>query len=146
VLLWPDGLLLLDRRLEELVRGFRGRGRELVGFPLLCDEAEIVVDLAYYASLFPGFAFRGVLGRRFVRFPAALGEDPAAASGGLDEEHVVLVGRKRNHAGNEPLALRTIACTRSAGSAEKQWNVRKKKERFSAGKGKWAGLVSTYVG
>jgi hypothetical protein len=146
VLLWPDGLLLLDRGLEEMVRGFWSRGRELVGFPLLCDEAEIVVDLAYYASLFPGFAFRGVLGRRFVRFPAALGEDPAAASGGLDEENVVLVGRKRNHAGNESLALRAIACTRLAGSAKTNGEMFEKKGRFNAGKGEWAGLVSTYVG
>jgi hypothetical protein len=114
VLLWPDSLLLLDRSLEEMVRGFWGRGRELVGFPLFCDEAEVVVDLANNASLFPGFTFRGVLGRGFVRFPAAFGEDPATASGGLDQEHVVLVGRKRNHAGNESLALRAIACTRLA--------------------------------
>ena len=100
MLLWPDGFLLLDGGLEEMVRGFRGRGGELVGFSLLSNEAKIVVDLAYYASLFPGFAFRGVLGGGFVGLPAALGENPAAASGGLDEEHIELVGRERDHAGN----------------------------------------------
>lgn len=92
MLLRPNSLLLLDGRFEEMVGCFRGFCRELVGFSLLGDEAEVVVDLAYYAGLFPGFAFRGVLGRGFVGLPAAFGEHPAAAPGGLDEEHVVLVG------------------------------------------------------
>lgn len=100
VLLGPLGLLLLDRGFEEMVRGLGGLRRELVGSPLLRDEAEVVVDFAYYARLFPGLALGGVLGRRLVCFPAALGEDPATALGRLDEEHVVLVGRKRHHAGD----------------------------------------------
>jgi hypothetical protein len=95
-----------------MIRGFRRRSSELAGFPLFGDEAKIVVDLAYYAGLFPSFAFRSILGSRFVRFPASLGEDPAASSGGLDKEHVVLVGGERNYAGDESLALRTVACGR----------------------------------
>jgi hypothetical protein len=109
VLLGPDGLLLLDRRLEELVGCFRRRGRELVGFPLLGNEAEVVVDFAYYARLLPGLALGGLLGRRLVRLPAALGEHPAAALGRLDEQHVVLVGRERDHAGDQSLALGAVA-------------------------------------
>lgn len=100
MLLWPDGFLLLDGRFEEMVRGFRGRGGELVGFSLLSNEAKIVVDLAYYASLFPGFAFGGVLGRCLVRLPAAFWEHPAVSLGGLDEEDVVLVGGKRDNTGD----------------------------------------------
>lgn len=100
VLLRPLSFLLLDSRFEEMVRGLWGLGGELVGSALLRDEAEVVVDLAYYAGFFPGFAFGGILGSRFVRLPAALGEHPSVPLGGLDEEHVVLVGRKRDNAGD----------------------------------------------
>lgn len=84
VLLRPLGLLFLDGRLEEMVRGLGGLRGELIGSPLLRDEAEVIVDFTYYASLFPGLAFRGVLGRRFIRLPAAFGEHPATALCGLD--------------------------------------------------------------
>ena len=100
VLLGPLSLLLLDGRFEEMVRGLGGLLGELVGSPLLRDEAEVVIDFAYYASLFPGLAFRGVLGRRFVRLPAAFWEHPATALCGLDQEHVVFVGGQRNNAGD----------------------------------------------
>lgn len=100
VLLRPLSFLLLDSRFEEMVRGLWGLGGELVGSALLRDEAEVVVDLAYYAGLFPGFAFGGILGSRFVRLPAALWKHPSVPLGGLDEEHVVLVGRKRDNAGD----------------------------------------------
>ena len=100
VLLRPLSFLLLDGRFEEMVRGLWGLGGELVGSSLLGDEAEVVVDLAYYASLFPGFAFGGILGSRFVRLPATFWEHPSVSLGGLDEEHVVLVGRKRDNTGD----------------------------------------------
>lgn len=100
VLLRPLGLLLLNGRLEEVVRGLWGLGGELVGSSLLRDEAKVVVDFAYYASLFPGFAFGGVLGRCLVRLPAAFWEHPAVSLGGLDEEDVVLVGGKRDNTGD----------------------------------------------
>jgi hypothetical protein len=113
VLLRPLGFLLLDNRFIELVRGLWGLRGELVGSPLFRDEAEVVGDLAYYASLFPGFAFGGVLGRRFVRLPSAFRKDPAVAFGGLDEEHVVLVGGKRDDSGDQALSLGTVPCRKS---------------------------------
>ena len=73
---------------------------ELVGSPLLGDQAEIVVDFAYYACLFPGLTLGGILRRGFIRLPSAFGKDPAASSGGLDEEHVVFVGGERDNAGD----------------------------------------------
>ena len=107
--LGPLGLLLLDLGLEEVVRGFGGLGGKLVGFPALGNQAEVVVDFAYYACLLPGLAFGGVLGRGLVRLPSALGEHPAAAPGRLDEEHVVFIGRERDDAGHEALALGAVA-------------------------------------
>jgi hypothetical protein len=100
VLLGPLGFLLLDGRFEEMVRGLWGLGGELVLSPCLRDEAKVEGDFAYYAGLFPGFACGGVLGGRFVRLPSALRKDPAVAFGGLDEEHVVLVGGKRDNSGD----------------------------------------------
>jgi hypothetical protein len=100
VLLGPLGFLLLDDRFIELVRGLGSLRGELVGSPLLRDEAEVVGDLAYYAGLFPGFAFGGVLGGGFVRLPSAFRKDPAVAFCGLDQEHVVLVGGKRDDTGD----------------------------------------------
>ena len=100
VLLGPLGLLLLDGGLKEVVRGLWGLRRELVGPALLGDEAEVVVDFAYYAGLFPGLALGGVLGGCFVRLPAAFGEDPAIAFGGLDEQDVVFVGGEGDDAGD----------------------------------------------
>lgn len=105
---WPLGLLLFDGRFEEMVRGFGRLGGELIGSPPLGDEAEVVVDLDDDAGLFPSFALGSILGGGLVRLPSALGENPAAASGGLDEEHVVFVGRKRNNAGHEALALGAV--------------------------------------
>ena len=100
VLLGPLSFLLLDGRFEEMVRGLRGLRGELVGSALLRDEAEVVVDLAYYASLFPGFAFGGILGSRFVRLPSAFWERASVPVGGLDQEHVVFVGGKRDNTGD----------------------------------------------
>lgn len=100
VLLGPLGFLLLDRGLEEMVRGLWGLRGELVGPALLGDEAEVVVDFAYYARLFPGLAFGRVLGGCLVSLPAAFGEDPAVAFGRLDEEDVVLVGGEGHDAGD----------------------------------------------
>jgi hypothetical protein len=126
VLLRPDSLLLLDGRFKEMVRGLRCRGRELLGFPLLGNEAEVVVDLAYDAGFFPGFALSSILRGRFICLPSTLREDPATALRGLDEENVVLVGRERNYAGDETLTLRSVSCTRSAGVQEQEAGKYKK--------------------
>lgn len=111
----PLGFLLLDNSLEEVIRGFWGVWCELIRLSPLSNEAKVIVDFTYYASLFPGFAFGRVLGGCLVRLPAAFWEDPAVAFGGLDEEHVVLVGRKGDNARNESLALGAISC--ESGSA-----------------------------
>lgn len=108
MLLWPDSFLLLNGRFEEMVGGFWSRCCELIGFPFLGNEAKVVVDFAYYACLFPGFAFRGFLRRWFVSLPAPFWKDPAAAAGGLDEEHVKLVGREGDHAGDQSLSLSAV--------------------------------------
>ena len=105
----PLCFLLLDSGLEEVVRGLWGVGRELVGSPPLWDQAEVVVHFDDDASLFPCFAFGGILSRGLVRLPATFREDPSATSGRLDEEHVILVGRKRNDAGDEAFALGAVA-------------------------------------
>jgi hypothetical protein len=148
VLLWPDSFLFLHGRFEEMVRGFWRSSSELIGFSLFGDEAKIVVDLAYYAGLFPGFAFRGVLGSRFVRFPTSLGKDPAASSGGLDEEHVVLIGGERNYAGDESLALRAVSCGRISLWSRLYTRILEKEEREVKGifECMSGGLVSTYAG
>lgn len=108
--LGPLGLLLLDRGLEEMIRGLWGLGGELVGLPPFGDQAEVVGDFADDASLFPGLALGSLLYRRLVELPAALGKNPSATPGGLDEEYVELVGGERNYAGNESFTLCTIAC------------------------------------
>lgn len=104
----PLCFLLLDSGLEEVVRGFRGVGCELVGSPPLRDQAEVVVHFDDDAGLFPCFAFGGILGRGLVRLPATFREDPSTASRGLDEEYIVLVGRKRDDAGDEAFALGAV--------------------------------------
>lgn len=100
MLLGPLSLLLLDGGFEEMVRGLWGVRGELVGPALFGDEAEVIVDLAYYAGFFPGLALGSILGGCFVRLPAAFGEDPAVAFGRLDEQDVVLVGGEGDHAGD----------------------------------------------
>ena len=95
--LGPLGFLLLYSRFEEMIRGLWGLGRELVGFSPLWNKAEVVVDFANNAGLFPGLTFGGILSGRFVRLPTAFGEHPAAAAGGLYKEHVVLVRGERNN-------------------------------------------------
>jgi hypothetical protein len=88
MLFWPDSFLLFNSRLEEIIRGFWSRG-----FPLLSNYAKVVVDFAYYTSLFPGFAFSSVLSGCFICFPCAFWQDPATALDRLDKEHIVLVSR-----------------------------------------------------
>lgn len=100
VLLGPLSFLLLDRGFKEMVRGLWGLRGELVGPALLGDEAEVVVDFAYYTRLFPGLTFGSVLGSCLVRLPATFGEDPAVAFGRLNQQDVVLVGGERHHAGD----------------------------------------------
>jgi hypothetical protein len=108
--LGPLGLLLFNLGLEEVVRGFGRLRGELVWLSALGNEAEVVVDVAYYARLLPGLTFGGVLGRRFVRLPATLWEHPAAAPGGLDEQDVVLVCRERDDARYQAFALGAVSC------------------------------------
>lgn len=104
----PLCLLLLHGGFEEVVGSFGSLRGELVGSPPFGDEAEVVVDVAYYAGFLPSLAFGGGLGVGFVRFPAALGQHPAVTLGGLNKEHVVLVGRERNNACHQALALGAI--------------------------------------
>lgn len=96
----PRGFLFLDGGFEEMVRSFWGLGGELVGFSFFGDKTEVVVDFAYYAGLFPGFAFGGILCGGFIRLPSAFGKHPSAPARGLDEQDVVLVGGERDHSGN----------------------------------------------
>lgn len=98
-----------------MVRGLGSLGCELVGSAALRDKAEVVVHLDDDASLFPGLAFGSILGGGLVRLPAAFWEDPATAARGLDQEHVVLVGRKRNNAGDEAFALGAVAWKKGQG-------------------------------
>jgi hypothetical protein len=118
--LGPLRFLLLDDGLEEVVRGFRSLCGKLIGFSLLGNKAEVVFDGADDAGLFPRLAFRGVLGGRFVRLPAALGEHPAAAASRLDQKNVVFVGRKRHNAGDKPLALGAVTCARMESASRHQ--------------------------
>lgn len=92
-----------------MIRGLGSLGGELIGPPALGDKAEIVVHLDNDACFFPGLAFGGILGGGFVSLPTAFRENPAAAARGLDEEHVVFIGRKRNNAGDEAFALGAVA-------------------------------------
>ena len=102
--------LLLDLGLKKVIRGLRGLGGELLRSPPLGDQAEVVVDLADDAGLFPSLTLGGILCGGLVGLPAAFGEDPAAAPGRLDEQDVVLVGRERDDASNEAFTLRAVAC------------------------------------
>lgn len=110
MLFWPRSLLRIDNGLEKLIGGFGGFGGELVEFPLLGNEAQVIFDGADYAGLFPGLPFGSILSRGFVVFPAALGKNPAALSCGLDEENVVFVFGEGDNAGDETLALGSVAC------------------------------------
>lgn len=105
----PLGLLLLHGSFKEVVRGLGGLGGELIGPPPFRNEAEVVVDFDDDAGFFPSFALGSILGCGLVGFPSSFGEHPSTAAGGLDEEHVVFVGRKRNNAGDETFALGAVA-------------------------------------
>lgn len=108
--LGPSILLLLHPDLIEPIRRARGRGvlADLRLAALLRDLAQVLVDLALDAGLLPGLAARGLLLRLLVRFPAAFGQDPAFAVGGLDEKDLGAVGGERNDARNEALAARSV--------------------------------------
>lgn len=104
----PLLLDLVDGRLKEVIGGLGGEGGELLQFPLFGNLAQVGVNFADGAGLFPGFAAGGLFDR-LVDFPAAFGEDPAAAADGLDEEDGFAVVGEGHYAGDEALALRTVS-------------------------------------
>ena len=108
--LGPVRLHLLDRRLEEPVDRGRRLCRDLVWFPLLIYTAQILGDLDDDARLLPSLTGSRVGLAGLVRLPAALGQDPGTATGGGDEEDVVLVGGEGDDAGDKTFALGTVAC------------------------------------
>lgn len=107
----PARLLLLDTDLVKLIRRPRSPGvlGDLGFRALFSDGAEVGFDLAFDARFLPGFAAGGVLGGAFVGFPAAFGEDPAFASGGLDEEDEAFVWREGDNAGDETFAVGSVS-------------------------------------
>lgn len=66
--------------------------------PLLLNVAQVPLDRDVDPGFFPGFARGGVCFGRFVGFPAAFGEDPAFAGGGLNEEDLVAGGGEGDYA------------------------------------------------
>ena len=110
--LGPRLLLLLDPHLVEAITRPRSKRPVLLDLrlrPLLLDLAQIGFDFALDAGLFPGFAARRFVLGRFVRFPAAFGQDPAFAGGGLDEEDLGAVCGEGDHAGYQTLAVGTVS-------------------------------------
>lgn len=102
----PHILLLAHNTVKELVRGPRSRFAVLFDLcfgALLFDDSEVALNGHVDAGFFPGFARCG-FDFAFVDFPAAFGQDPAFARGGLDEEDLGAVGGERNDACDEAFA------------------------------------------
>ena len=82
----PDIFFLIHQAIEELVRSFGCVLAVLFDLRLaahLCDRSKIALDGHVDTSFFPGFASCG-FNFAFVGFPAAFGQNPAFARGGLD--------------------------------------------------------------
>lgn len=113
----PLCCLAVDSDFIKLIQCFRCVLGKLLGGAHFGDLAQIALDGTNYSGLFPSFAASCLLCSAFVRLPAALGEDPAAAAGRLDDEDFGFVARKRHHTSDETLTLSTISCDRNAMSA-----------------------------
>jgi len=109
--LGPDILLLLHEAVEEFVRGARSRFPVLFDLrlaALLLDDAQVTLDRHVDAGFLPGLAGRG-LDFALVGFPSALGQDPAFARRGLDQEDLGAVGGEWDDAGDEALAFGAVS-------------------------------------
>ena len=63
--------------------------------PLLFDDAEVLLDLAVDASFFPSFALCSSFLRSLIFLPTTLGQNPAFATGALNEKNLTAVVGKR---------------------------------------------------
>jgi hypothetical protein len=112
--LGPNILLLVHQPVKELVR--RARSALAVLFDLrlaalLLDDAQVALDRHVDPGFLPGFAGRR-LDFAFVGFPAAFGEHPAFARGGLDEQDLGAVCGEGDDAGDEALAFGAVSVGR----------------------------------
>ena len=111
MLLRPTLLLLLNADLIETIHTAR-RVRVLLNLlfgPPFVDGAEVLLDLAFDPGFLPGFATGRFFLCSLVRFPAAFGEDPAFARGGLDEEDLGAVCGEGDYACYESFAVWAVA-------------------------------------
>lgn len=110
--LGPHRLLFDHNPIKKPIRG-PGRQRAVLAdlrlAAALLDDAQVAADGHVDSGFLPGLARGGVGFRRFVGFPAALGQHPAFARGGLDQEDLRAVGGERDDAGDEAFAGGAVA-------------------------------------
>lgn len=88
----PFCLLLGDSRFKEMVAGLGGVLRDGACRSCVCDVAQILVNLADYASFFPRLSSSSNCSRGLIQFPTALGQNPAIPAGGLNEKNFSFIG------------------------------------------------------
>lgn len=104
VLLGPLVQLLYHGALVKVVAGaVLGR----LGRSLLLKVAQVIVNVERDARFLPGLSL-GRLLARLIRLPSSLGQDPALAPGGLNEDDVVAVCAEWYDAGDKSFSLRVV--------------------------------------
>ncbi len=120
----PLSSFAVDSDFVELIQRFGCVLGELLGRAQFGDFAQVALDGTDYSGLFPSFTASCLLGSAFVRLPAALRQDPAAATGRLNDKNFGFVSRYSHHTSDETLALSAISCGRITRSALWQLKLR----------------------
>lgn len=109
VSLGPIRLFSGDGHLVKLVERLGSIFRELLGWPLLHDLAEVIVHIADYAGFFPSLPLRRLC-TSLVGFPAAFRKHPPRPACRLNEEDMSFGLVQRHNSRNKSFTGLSVTC------------------------------------